>query len=148
MHVVYKINSASIEDVSLHLRRCDGEFVPCLSSRVDIDEYAVKIFERSKMYEAWSEGELLGLVAVYCNSTERLSAFVSNVSVIPGWHRKGIANNLINQSMLEVNNLGFKSIQLEVRVENEIAISFYSKKGFTFLRRNGPYLIMNINFET
>ena len=147
MIVLYRTDTASINDVALHLRRCDGEFVPSLSSRINIDDYAVKIHKLSKMFEAWGEGELLGLVATYCNSNERLTAFVTNVSVIPGWHGNGIANNLINQCMLVVSNLGFKSIELEVGVENEAAIALYSKHGFTVLSRDGPFQKMKINIK-
>jgi|APGre2960657468_1045069.scaffolds.fasta_scaffold186763_1 ribosomal protein S18 acetylase RimI-like enzyme len=144
MAVIYKIDSTDIKDVSLHLRLCDVAFVPKLSSRVNIDEYAKKIIERSKRFEAWSEGELIGLVAIYCNSTETLSAFITNVSVIPGWHGNGIANNLMIHCMLEMKSLGFESIELEVGVENEIAIKFYLKHDFTVMSKNS--LIQKMNF--
>jgi hypothetical protein len=64
--VEYLSNNASEAQIAGHLSRCDADFVPSLSGRVDINDYAKKIVNKAMRFEAWSGGELVGLVAAYC----------------------------------------------------------------------------------
>jgi ribosomal protein S18 acetylase RimI-like enzyme len=122
---------AGLRDISSHLHCCDSKFVPTLSSRLDIDKYSKKILEHAKIFEAWVDDDLVGLVAVYCNSSEGVAAFITNVSVLPSWVGKGIATQLIDYCILQVTQLGFKRIDLEVSKDNQAAIALYEKHGFT-----------------
>lgn len=122
---------AGFNEISSHLHCCDSTFKPTLSSRLDIDEYSKKILEHAKIFEAWVDDDLVGLVAVYCNSPEGAAAFITNVSVLPSWVGKGIATQLIGHCIFEVTQLGFKRIDLEVSKDNQAAIALYGKYGFT-----------------
>ena len=138
MKILYTTGSSNESSVLLHLINCDDAFIPSLSSRVDIKSYATKIVEKAQRYEAWSNDELIGLVAVYCNSSDRLS-------VLPNFAGTGIASKLIQNCKDELSTIGFKSIELEVSCKNKIAIALYIKNGFNIVEKNSTVQKMKIN---
>ena len=145
MKILYTTGSSNESSVLLHLINCDDAFIPSLSSRVDIKSYATKIVEKAQRYEAWSNDELIGLVAVYCNSSDRLCAYITNVSVLPNFAGTGIASKLIQNCKDELSMIGFKSIELEVSYKNKIAIALYIKNGFNIVEKNSTVQKMKIN---
>ncbi len=80
--VVYTINCAEKDDVQHHLMECDKSFIPPLSLKVNIEDYAQKIVEKADTFEAWVDGKLIGLIAAYCNNLEDREAYITNVSVV------------------------------------------------------------------
>ena len=89
--IEYTVNQASAQLIAEHLLRCDADFIPQLSSRVEISSYSQKIASKATRWEAWSDGTLVGLVAAYCNNSESGTAYISTVSVLPEWTGRGIA---------------------------------------------------------
>ncbi|QKQ50541.1 MULTISPECIES: GNAT family N-acetyltransferase [Achromobacter] len=134
--VNYTTGTASEEIILAHLLHCDSAFVPPLSSRVDIKGYAKKIHHTANNFEAWASGELIGLVAVYCNAQNRTGAFITNVSVLSGWHGMGVATQLLRNCVASARDLGFERVELEVDINNIHAHRLYEK--FGFLDMNGP----------
>jgi len=126
----YLINEASEAEIAEHLRRCDGDFRPPLSSRVRIDDYARKIASKAMRFEARSGGRLAGLLAVYCNDRERSIAFITSVSVVREFSRHGVAAQLLRQCIQTVRDRGMRQISLEVAKDNVAAIGLYAKNGF------------------
>ena len=145
MPVIYRTQTATAKNISAHLKCCDSTFIPTLSSRLDIKEYAKKIFENAQTFEAWANDELIGLVATYCNSPDRVTAFITSVSVMPEWHGKGIATQLLADCILSMQSLGFARIELEVGADNMAAFALYSKQGFTTTDRNSNVEKMTLN---
>ncbi len=139
------LNKASESEIVDHLLCCDSEFVPPLSVRVEISTYAKKIASKAIRFEAWAEGALVGLVAVYCNDSECQTAYITSVSVLREWMRRGIASDLIEQCNEHVKGLGFVQIELEVDNENVDAIKLYRKKGFKINMIDGRSTIMYLN---
>lgn len=131
----FHLNTSSAKQVLVHLKTCDSSFVPYLSSYVDIESYAEKLFEKAEKIEYFEENELLALLAFYVNFSTNF-CFITNVSVDDKLKGKKIGDSLIfqlNKYCLE-NNI--KQIQLEVRKENIKAINFYKKHNFTILKEN------------
>lgn len=137
MSIDYSIGRASEREVSTHLFRCDDAFIPSLSSRVDIADYARKIVDNAQTFEAWVNDELVGLVAVYCNASDRHTAFITSVSVLYGWQGKGIAGQLMAQCFDHLQALDLACSELEVGTDNEAALYLYKKLGFTIICKNG-----------
>jgi ribosomal protein S18 acetylase RimI-like enzyme len=127
---VFRVNAASAEEVTRHLRRCDFGFVPILSSRVDIDSYAVKIVDDAMRFEAWIASDLIGLLAVYVNEKADRTAFITNVSVVKEWQGMGIALGLLRRCICYASVIGFGKIELEVLERNTSAVKLYEKLGF------------------
>lgn len=138
-------------DIRRHLTACDNHFIPPLASRVSIPDYAKRLASHATCFEAWSGDELIGLVAVYCNAPDRREAFVTNVSVLPGWTGQGIANRLMRDCIAHIDEKGFGRILLEVDGRAAGAIRLYRTVGFGAKEAQGHklpmYLELNGNNE-
>jgi ribosomal protein S18 acetylase RimI-like enzyme len=143
--VAYLSNRASAAEISDHLSRCDADFAPLLSGRVEINDYAKKIANKATRFEAWSGGKLVGLVAAYCNDQVSRITYITSVSVLREWTGKGIATHLINQCVEHARASGMQQISLEVAGNNTPAIKLYEKIGFiTTVKANTPFVSMNL----
>lgn len=143
--IEFSLNQASEPEICEHLFECDTHFVPPLSARVEINSYARKIADRATRFEAWANGGLVGLVAVYCGDRKRLAAYVTNVSVLPGWQGRGIASRLMRRCVEHLERLGVERIDLEVNHGNVGATRLYEKLGFMVDRVSGQTAIMHLN---
>jgi len=135
-------NNASEAEIAEHLSRCDADFVPPLSSRVEINDYARKIASKATRFEAWSRGTLVGLVVAYCNDQETHVAFITSVSVLHEWTRKGIAARLIDRCIEHAKASGMLQISLEVARHNKQAIRLYEESGFVANEANAQFVGM------
>lgn len=97
MDIQYLHNFSTFNDIYKHLKEVSPFFLPPLEERVDIEEYANKLFKYAQREEAYYDGELVGLVAYYCTEGEK-EAFISNVSVQQCFSHKGIATLLLNNT--------------------------------------------------
>lgn len=140
--VEYLLNKASEAEIAEHLLRCDADFVPPLSDRVDIKDYAQKIANNGMRFEAWSGGTLVGLVAAYCNDQESHIAHITSASVLKEWTGKGIAARLVARCVEHAKESGMQQIGLEVAQGNTRAINLYEKSGFSASKANGPFVGM------
>ena len=74
---------------------------------------------------------MIGLVAAYFNDPEGKAGYITSVSVLDTFMRKGIASTLVNSSIEFATERRFETITLEVEDSNERAVQFY--KGLRFL---------------
>ena len=128
--ILFATDRADIDEIVRHLRECDERFVPALSTRVDIGTYAAKLFDRAKRFEAWYNGQLIGLIAAYCNNRESGTALITSVSVLAAWAGRGTASRLLQNCIGQARQFGMQRIMLEVSNDNRAAIAFYAKHGF------------------
>jgi len=139
------LNRATEAQIAEHLLCCDADFVPPLSGRVGIGNYARKLASKAERFEAWAGGVLVGLVAVYCDDTERRAAFITSVSVLRELHGQGIALRLLEQGIGHVKELGFERLELEVDRGNASAINLYEKTNFIVGKVKGRSMAMHLN---
>ena len=123
-------NAAHHDVLVAHLSRCDPDFVPRLSIRVTIDEYATKLEQSADRFEAWVADQLVGVVAMYCNDPSLTEAFVTSVSVDPVARHQGVASLLLDHALEHAAGLGFGRAALEVDGSNGPAMALYSRAGF------------------
>ena len=128
--VCHRVDEASTAQVEEHLRLCDSRFVPPLSQRTDLEAYARRIRDHATRFEAWIDGELVGLVAAYLNDRRAGIAHVTNVSVLPQCARRGIASDLLQRCIAQATELRFEQVTLEVSALNEGAVRLYERFGF------------------
>ena len=141
----FTVNQATLAAIADHLTLCNADFIPALSERLNIASYAKKIAIKATRFEAWVDGELIGLVATYCNDGNRAMAYVSSVSVLSAWQGRGIALQLLEQCIMQVKTLCFERIVLEVDIRNSGAIKLYEKKGFIVNKVAGQVTTMHLN---
>ena len=140
--VEYLFNTTSAAEICAHLSSCDADFVPRLSTRVEMQDYAKKIASKATRFEAWDGDKLVGLLAVYCNDQEQHIAFITSVSVQKAWTGKGIAECLVGQCIEHAKVSGMRQISLEVASDNVSAIKLYEKIGFVASKANTPLVGM------
>lgn len=130
MILTFDTNRADARKIVEHLHACDVLFEKRLSDRVDLSIYGAKLATHAIRFEAWAEGVLVGLVAGYANAPDRQASFVTNVSVLPDWHGKGISGRLLGAFIDHARAAGFARVELSVDARNERARSLYRKHGF------------------
>jgi [ribosomal protein S18]-alanine N-acetyltransferase len=57
-------------------------------------------------------------------------AHVTNVAILPGYRGRKLGEALLKEMMSVATEMGAKSMTLEVRVTNQVALSLYRKLGF------------------
>jgi ribosomal protein S18 acetylase RimI-like enzyme len=145
--VVFLINAATATQIADHLLCCDMQFVPRLSGRVDVASYAIKIVERSVRFEAWHDGALIGLVAAYSGLNEHRAAFITSVSVLADWSRRGIGTRLVRDCVAYAAQLRLPSVRLEVNDQNRSAIRLYERLGFAPREARGESIYMHLDLQ-
>ena len=142
--IQYADNRSSPNEVLEHLKACDNTFTPPLSTRVNLNAYALKIWENAYRFEAWEADQLAGLVAAYCNAPDKRVAFITSVSVIPSCIGMGVASQLMAHCIHTLQHQSFKHLQLEVATTNLPAIKLYQKFGFSSECAPGAALLMSL----
>ena len=145
--VEFSEDTADSALICAHLEACDASFIPHLSDRVDLADYAAKLAAKARRFEAWDQGELVGLVAAYCNGVDRQRAFVTSVSVLPQAQGRGIASQLVMRCISATRNAGFAKLELEVDSANERAVALYAKHGFYKFSEDGSTSAMTIELN-
>ena len=130
----YKIKTACIEDVFIHLNWCKDDFIPNLAKTVDILSYSKKIVSNSITFEAWSDKKMVGLVAAYFNNESNKSeVYITNVSVLNENSGQGVASKLLERCFKYANENQFEYILLEVNRHNNKAIKLYERFDFDII---------------
>jgi len=145
--LVYHYNESKISDILRHLIICDRNFIPQLSNSLNLTAYSEKLFRNAERFEAWSSGQLVALVAIYINDTERNVAFISNVSVDPDFLRLRIATELIKNAITCCLKMNYKAIELEVDIKNLKAIELYKSLKFIEKQKSKDKLTLILNLN-
>jgi ribosomal protein S18 acetylase RimI-like enzyme len=130
------VNRASAAQLAEHLRLCDQFFVPPLSERVALTDYTVKLHEKAERFEAWIDTTLVGLLAGYYDAESSMVAFITSVSVLKEWQGRGVASVLVERSIAHAQHLGFELIELQVALQNDLAVRLYQKHGFQVISQD------------
>jgi ribosomal protein S18 acetylase RimI-like enzyme len=143
----YLNNKSTPTDILYHLQQCDSNFIMELEQRIDLMTYADKLAQYAQCFEAWENGQLVGLVAIYCNDIQNHHAYITNVSTLTSWQGRGIARNLLNRACDYARESGMTHVQLEVAINNQIAIHLYQQRGFSLISEssnNGQILCLKL----
>lgn len=138
---------ATEREILSHLEHCDARFVPPLSDRVDVSVYAARLHTNASRIEAWSDGCLIGLIAVYFggDGSAESTAFVSNVSIEQNFLGHGLASALLENCIKRARAIGFRRLRLEVGANNMAARRLYEKHGFQDCAKRGDQILMQLN---
>ena len=144
--IKYTSKKANKNEILNHLLLCNSQFIPELSSRVNIEEYSTKIQNNATTFEAWDKDQLIGLIAIYFND-EIKNSFITNVSVLKTHGYLGIASKLIDACIKFAKRCGFFEIKLEVNKDNLNAINFYKKHNFIEIDKVHETLTMKLDIK-
>src|SRR3954464_2531712 len=91
--VRYRRDTATTDDVHAHLTRCDADFTPPLSARLDLADYAAKLADRAARFEGGEGVRLVGLVGA-AHAPGPPGAFISNARLFPELRAPGLPGRL------------------------------------------------------
>lgn len=143
--IQYTINTATGEQIAQHLWACSPNFIPALSEKVNIEEYAQKMHKNAANFEAWDGDVLAGMVSAYLNDTVNRAGFITNVSTVGGYSGQGIGSELLRRCIERAQAQGFLSIGLEVNKQSLGAVRLYQKLGFVAVGDTDTMLKMNLS---
>ncbi len=88
--------------------------------------------EHTQLLIAVSDGQGKPIVAYCLYQTMFENSEILRMGTHPKWQRQGIAQRLLEQlfQQLRQQDTGIESLLLEVRADNDSAISLYKKQGF------------------
>jgi ribosomal protein S18 acetylase RimI-like enzyme len=129
------------------LKQIDNDFVPSLSTRLVINEYAEKIQKNATIFSTHQGGELQAFIAVYCNDRSSLTAFMTILAVAQKHRNSGLASNLIESSIRFLKKLGFKTYRLEVYKSNTSAIKLYEKFNFMKVAETNTSIYLELHLD-
>lgn len=145
LKIKYERNTAGESQVRSHLEKCDSNFVPRLSEKVDIAQYAKKIIINAVTFEAWQDDEITGLIAAYFNDTKNKNGYITNVSILKQYEGQGIGSQLMKMCIEYAKEINYNNILLEVYKGNNNAINLYTKYGFLKAQSTKNLLQMKLN---
>ena len=119
-----------------------------LNERVDLKEYSNKLAQYSSCDLMVNDTEVVGIVAMYINSVQTKTAFVTLIGVHNKFQGKGYGIILLRHCCEVAQNAGMNKIRLEVDDSNTKARRFYQKQGFIvegYSERQSRFLVKMIN---
>lgn len=117
----------------------DEIMIPCISERMNLEEYALKLSKRAETLFVSIGDSDVASCSVYCN---RDVAFISSIAVKKEFARQSVGMNMMHEVKAYVCYKGCGKIRLEVYEKNYGAIAYYRKNGFFCESRNGQWIIM------
>ena len=135
MFVEYKKNKLKQSELHL-LLQSDTDFDPNLSVRVNIEDYSKKIIENAELFEAYCNGKIAGVIAVYANDYVQKNAYITYVYCKQEYRKMGITATLLKNVIDYVYNKEFKRIYLECSINNNAAVNLYKKFDFFVQNKN------------
>lgn len=112
------------------LNQCENSFDPPLSQNIPytVSDYAKKLSEFAWFVICVEDDEIIGFTAYYLNQ-EGGFAYIPQIWVADSYQRKGMGGRMLDVLINEAPPF-ISAIRLEVRKNNEKAVSFYCKSGF------------------
>lgn len=135
--MMLKTNNSFIKEGSMEICKLTSNFIDqtlqiyenCLN-QTNLSESTLKItnsYPYNHIYIAKIESQIYGVIDYSILSNE---AYLNNIAVLPEYRNKKIASNLMEHMINVCREQNVKSISLEVRCSNQVAISFYEKFNF------------------
>ena len=121
------------------LYEVDEDFVPSLSSRVNLKEYSHKLSLNASNLFVTLDGIDVASCSLYCNTS---IGYVSSVAVKSEYRRMDIGYKMMQEVFRYAIENKCKSIQLEVGVNNISAIAFYESLRFMRKDKNADSFLM------
>ncbi len=124
------------------LEKLDKTFIPILSERVNINEYAQKLARSAEIFYVIKDGQDIGNCAVYLNET---NGFISSIAIKPEYTRMHLGETLWKAVRKLAISKKIYTITLKVYEYNHNAYFFYKQIGFSVLSKENKWIIMQIN---
>lgn len=133
-------DAPSIADLMVRIKKLNNEFDPLFAVREDLKSTAMKYVSETLgnpdklMLVAEEEGKVVGVLRAemrhrpfYEPSRE---GFITEFYILPEFRRKALGHEILDKASEELKNKGAQIIVADVPSQNEIAVRFYTKRGY------------------
>lgn len=127
--MIYLLNESDYLPFLKLLTKVDSDFLPTLSSRVDLDHYALKLLKVATVFGVYQQKKLVGAIAVYMNDLDSKLAYCSFIATLSDYRGQGFSKQLIETVIIELKSKKFQRLELTVRADSP-ASNLYNKVGF------------------
>lgn len=128
-------NTIDMYDILNVLKEVDSYFVPTLSSRVDLSDFAKKITTYATLFLAISDERIIGYNAVYINFESKI-AYATSLAVLPRYQTFGLIGVKLVQQAIEYAKNYTSSYELCIRGDNQSMLNWYLRKGFEIVKED------------
>lgn len=148
---IYQPGEYSENKLFQFLRETDDYFVPAMSVRVNLKEWAAKMCKYAVIFEYVLNGEIIGLGATYFNKAPSYS-FGTYVCVKKEYQKEMYGVELIQKMIDYVKEKESKGFKCEIRKSNKPLVKFYELMGLEVIEEisvpnsTETGLIMQITF--
>ncbi|MEI5639571.1 MULTISPECIES: GNAT family N-acetyltransferase [unclassified Pseudoalteromonas] len=111
------------------LNQVDADFSPTLSSRVNLEQYALKLLKVATVFGLYKQNQLVGAIAIYMNDLDNKIAFCPFIAILPNSRGQGLSKQLLELAIADLKSKQFNSLSLTVRADSP-ASYLYKKVGF------------------
>lgn len=130
-YILFSKSPICYEFVKQIIKSVDNDFIPPISYRTDILNYANKISENANVVVAFINKKPIGIVATYLNSKPEFS-YLTFVGVLPCYRNLKIGKFLLLKSIENCKKNNSAGIRLEMNSNNNKLLLFYRSLGFVF----------------
>lgn len=113
----------------------------------DIDEYVLKLSKYATIIPYYVSSNLKGFIAYYCNDLLKNTAYLTLIVIEEGSRGQGIGKLLLESSISDLINRGFKTYKLEVLKHNAKALELYCQYGFIIEEDRDDIWLMKLNLK-
>jgi len=136
-------DTPEIADLVVRIKKLNNEFDPLFQVSEDLRSTAAKYVSETfgkpdkLMLVAEEVGKVVGVLraelrrrSFYEPSSE---GFITEFYILPEFRRKALGHEILNKASAELKKMGAQIIVADVPSQNEIAVRFYTKRGFRSL---------------
>lgn len=136
----------AVADLIVRTKRLNNEFDPLFAVVGDVKtragRYAAEaLSSKEKLLLVAAEGDkVVGVLRA--EMRERLfyepseEGFITDFYILPEFRRKALGHEILQRASAELRKMGAQIIVADVPSQNEIAVRFYTKRGFRSLLQN------------
>ena len=138
-----KADILAVTDLIVRIKKLNNEFDPLFAVHEDLQSTAMKYVSETigvpdKLMLVAEEG---GKVVGVCRAEMRhrpfyepsREGFITEFYIMPEFRRKALGHEILDKASGELKSMGAQIIVGDVPSQNEIAVRFYTKRGFRTL---------------
>ena len=127
------------DDFFQFVKDSDAFFNPPLSVRVNVEEYAKKMFLNGTKQWFADNGKIIALSVAYYNKPPQES-FGTYLFVLPEYESNGLGLKLVQNTLKYLKEFGADRYRVKIRASNKMLYKFYLLMGF---KKTGEGLFPN-----
>lgn len=127
---VETVHKPTAEEIGSFLKAVEQDFPVPLSQKVDLKEYAQKLFEKATIFSTYQNGAIASMVAGYTDDLVDNKAYIAIMATRKEARGQGFAGELLDKFLVFSRQKGAKAVHVYAVKENVKAVKVYQKHGF------------------